>query len=65
MIDFITKNYQWIFSGIGVMVISVIITLLTKKRSIKNKIARDSKGIQAGGDITITKQYNDKKQDQI
>ncbi|MCK9437141.1 MAG: hypothetical protein M0Q12_08045 [Synergistaceae bacterium] len=32
MINFIAKNYEWLFSGLGVLVISIILGLLKKKR---------------------------------
>lgn len=59
MIDWITKNYQWIFSGIGVLIVSFLITFLFKskskgKQSIqKQQSGKNSVNIQSTKDIKI------------
>lgn len=57
IINFIYNNCQWIFSGIGVFLISAISAFLLKRRSGKNlsqKIKNNSFGMQAGENITIS-----------
>jgi hypothetical protein len=55
IITFIKTGYQWIFSGIGVSIISLIISFLIylfRKRKISsssNKVIQ--KNIVAGGDV--------------
>ena len=53
---YIRTNTEWIFSGIGVAVISLV-AYLFKRRSSKQyqRGGRDSTNIQAGRDININK----------
>lgn len=52
--DFILKNIQWIFSGIGVFILGFIFTKrIMRKTKINQKIKHDSIGIQAGRDVNI------------
>lgn len=46
IIDYISKNYKWIFSGIGVFVIALF---LKNKASSSNKV--NQKNIIAGRDV--------------
>lgn len=57
MIDWIIENKEWVFSGIGVFVISIVLALMTKKNGKKQiqKGGKNSKNYQSGGDITISK----------
>jgi hypothetical protein len=63
--DWIIQNKEWIFSGIGVFIISLIITLIIKKKSINKKLKQEQKSgdnsinFQVAGDINIGKK-NDK-----
>jgi hypothetical protein len=52
--DFIKANIEWIFSGIGVFILSFFITRqIIKKKNIKQKIGDNSTGIQVGGNFNI------------
>lgn len=53
--QWIIDNVEWIFSGIGVFVLSGIITLIIKNRkakiiTMKQKSGSNSTNIQIGGD---------------
>lgn len=51
IIDWISKNYEWIFSGIGVLLVSL---LFVKKGNSQNQKSGDnSTNIQVGGDLNI------------
>ena len=57
LITFVVDNKEWIFSGIGVLAISWLLTMLKKSRSsVKQTInsGARSKNVQTLGDITIT-----------
>lgn len=51
--NFFTTNYEWIFSGIGVFIISLL--LIRKSKGQKQKVGNNSFGIQAGRDAKIKK----------
>lgn len=51
IIDFFIDNYQWIFSGIGVFILSLFFVKKTKNQ--KQKVDNNSIGIQAGRDVKI------------
>lgn len=56
MLDFFIKNKEWLFSGIGVLIISTIMTLLFKKKSVQslNQVSgNNSTNIQASGNINV------------
>lgn len=56
IIDWFLNNIQWIFSGVGVLIISFIINRQRKKTDLNNinqKIEKDSKGIQVGRDFIV------------
>lgn len=59
--NWLSNNYSWIFSGIGVFVISIIIGLFIKRRKKKftqyQKSGKNSINLQSKGDIT----FGDKK----
>ena len=53
--QWIIDNKEWLFSGIGVFVLSGFVTLLIKKRNnrtlkMKLRSGNNSKNIQVGGD---------------
>src|SRR5689334_8927913 len=50
MLDWILKNKEWIFSGVGLSIVSLGGTILFKK---KNPKAQNVEGIQASGPVTI------------
>lgn len=56
--DFFSSNYEWIFSGIGVFVISFFI--IKKSKIQKQKLGDNSTGIQAGRDVNIKKSNSEK-----
>lgn len=53
---FLLQNIQWIFSGIGVVIVSGIFKMLRKKEKssaqiqMKQKSGKNSSNIQIGGD---------------
>lgn len=54
--DFIIKNSEWIFSGIGVFILSLFLIkkkVKSKKNKVKQNIKNHSVGIQAGRDVNI------------
>lgn len=54
VISFFERNYEWIFSGIGVLIIgSVIARKKLNNRSHKNVMKNNSSGIQCNRDINI------------
>jgi predicted tellurium resistance membrane protein TerC len=57
IIEWIIANKEWIFSGIGVLVITIVLNLIFRKKSEKQiqKSGRNSKNYQAGNNITINK----------
>jgi hypothetical protein len=62
------KSYEWVFSGIGVAVITFLINKIFKKKNsnTNNSISRNSMGIQAGRDIDlkINQPKDEQQQDQ-
>jgi sugar phosphate permease len=58
ILDFFSNNYEWIFSGIGVFIISFF--LIRKSKGQKQKVGNNSVGIQAGRDVKIKKFKNKK-----
>lgn len=55
MLEWILQNKEWIFSGVGLFVISTIVTLIFKTSNKKQiqKIGDKSTGIQVGRDFKI------------
>ncbi len=56
ILNWIGNNKEWFFSGLGVFLLGLIITIITKVNyKIKNnqKIGNNSQGIQVGGDFII------------
>lgn len=53
--EWIINNKEWIFSGIGLFIISLAINFFAKKKKAKQiqKGGKGSKNYQAGGDINI------------
>ena len=51
ILDFFTNNYEWIFSGIGVFIISFFV--IRKSKEQNQKVGSNSNGIQAGRDVKI------------
>lgn len=63
MIAYLTTNKEWIFSGIGVLAISLLISLIIfliasrskNQKEMSQKSGNNSKNLQAGRDITFNK----------
>lgn len=64
LIIFFQKNYQWIFSGIGVaIIIGLIKFILNRTKTQYQKIGKNSKGIQVGGNYTVNIEKLESKKD--
>lgn len=67
MLDWIYNNKEWLFSGIGLFVISVILKKLRSQSSGTERIkqiqksGKNSTNIQSGQDITITLPMENKR----
>ncbi len=58
--EWFSNNYTWIFSGIGVLILTLVIRIFLKKKkrfSQYQKSGKNSINLQAKGDIT----FGDKK----
>mgnify|MGYP001328530245 CR=1 FL=1 len=58
--NWLIENKEWVFSGVGVFVLGLIITWLARHRGTGShkqiqKSGGNSKNYQAGGDINIRK----------
>lgn len=53
IVNWIETNIPWIFSGIGVFIIGLLIFKKSNKKSNKQTIKNNSSGIQAGRDVKI------------
>lgn len=54
--DWILENKEWIFSGVGVFAIGIIISIFRKKNKSPNmvqKSGKNSTNYQSGGDMKI------------
>jgi len=54
--QWIIDNKEWIFSGIGIFILSIIAGLFIKRKSFlkqSQKSGKNSTNYQAGGDINI------------
>ncbi len=56
MITWITKNYQWIFSGIGVLIISTLISLIFKSKKRKHRMIQKQQSGKNSINIQSTKE---------
>jgi hypothetical protein len=56
----LSENYTWIFSGIGVAAVTGVISLMLKRRSSRQSIGDHAAGIQAGRDIRINSRGDSK-----
>ena len=65
IINWLNSNKEWIFSGIGVGIISIIITLFFKRSQSKKQIQKsgnNSVNIQVGDNLNIhTKETEDER----
>ena len=48
-------NKEWVFSGVGVFILSTIITLMFRKSTVNQnqKVGNNSTGIQVGRDLKV------------
>lgn len=53
MIKYLIENKEWIFSGIGVLIVVKIIEMISKKRRNSKKNYLESNEVNAEGDIHI------------
>jgi len=54
MIDWLIKNKEWFFSGLGVTIISIVVGLIFReKSSLSQKSGNNSINYQAGESINI------------
>lgn len=56
--QWVIENKEWVFSGIGVFALSLVVTfILNRKKSTSQiqKSGKNSKNYQAAGDINIGK----------
>jgi hypothetical protein len=56
MLDFIQKNYMWIFSGVGTLILSYFFArkVICKKYIKQNmKVGNNSTSIQIGGSVKM------------
>lgn len=55
MLKYLIENKEWIFSGIGVLAISVFITRRKSEKKMSQKSGNKSRNLQAGRDINLDK----------
>lgn len=54
IVEYLSENAYWIFSGIGVAGITILIRFLLKREPSQNQeISRHSLGIQTGRDVSV------------
>ena len=53
--EWIMDNKEWVFSGVGVFILSTIITLMFRKSTVNQnqKVGNNSTGIQVGRDLKV------------
>lgn len=53
--EWVIQNKEWLFSGLGVFIIGIIISMIAKKKKVKIKMKQksgsNSTNIQIGGDF--------------
>jgi hypothetical protein len=56
-LSWISRNYKWLFDGVGVVALGWILKIIFEKSSISQKqtSGRNSINIQSGGNIDLTK----------
>jgi hypothetical protein len=55
MIDFISNNYTWIFSGIGVLIISLILNwVLRKRKSSISHVKNNEISSESGSNVIVS-----------
>lgn len=51
--DWLMKNVEWVFSGIGVAVLGWLFTLRKSRTGISQSVKNSSNVTQVGGDIRV------------
>lgn len=59
VLDYIIANKEWIFSGIGVAVISWILFRKSSNNNMSQKSGDNSTNIQVGGSINVSNKDRD------
>ena len=59
VLDYIVNNKEWIFSGIGVAVISWILFRRSSSKKMTQKSGDNSTNIQVGGSINVSNKDKD------
>jgi len=55
MIEYLLENKEWMFSGIGVAVISWLLFRNSNSLNMSQKSGKNSTNVQAGGNFTMNK----------
>ena len=64
--DWISRNYEWVFSGLGVLVVGGLVRFLSGRKRRGGKLQQKqtsgdgSLNIQAGRDVTFSARSSDK-----
>lgn len=55
MLEWISNNKEWVFSGVGLFIISTLVALFKKQKNDKQiqKVRDNSTAIQVGGDFKV------------
>lgn len=55
MLVWLSENKEWVFSGVGIFIISTLITLFVKSNNKKQvqKVGNNSTAIQVGRDLRV------------
>jgi hypothetical protein len=51
--DWILKNYEWVFSGVGVAVVGWLFILRKSKAGVSQSVKNSSNVTQVGGKVNI------------
>ena len=60
VIEYLIDNKEWIFSGVGVTVISWFLLRKSTGSSMRQKSGKGSTNIQVGGDFSVTQKGEDR-----
>lgn len=53
IMDWLIKNSEWVFSGIGVAILGLFFTLRKSRAGIKQSVKNSSNVTQVGGNVTV------------
>lgn len=57
--DWMVKNIEWVFSGVGVAAIGWLLTLRKSRQCVKQSVKNSSNVAQVGGDLKVG-EFNDR-----